>query len=472
MVSHSILLLALVASASAFQMRAPSARTPLRGALSMQSTWQQELDELLDIDTPLRERPKLTGRFMGRLGEVSSDVFSSVRERNLSKLAPRNLSYGRSLRGIHAFRKQLATDLIPDMLRKGVPKLVEGTPGVVGKIISAVGPQSVVKSGRRVATSARTMVTDREKRSAALAGLRRDVKNTVRATPEGLQTPMYDLFTTMDLFEFRRYEPFSVVSVAVVPELGESSPFSFEPLPLTKPFGTLNAYLQGANLLDGEAEKLPKCTPVIIDDIAMSFVLPDGLTSRTAPVPTAEGVTLRDVKAEFVASRDFTGLATEGEVARQRATLEDALIAEGVVFDVKSFRVMTYNSPLTVPWVRRNEVSFAVKMPEGMPLEPVRAKNIPVEGEDGAGVVAVVRGGMQAVRAAVVAPVSTPVASVVSTPISAPVSAVGADLDAGMDAVDDDVEVQVKEEEEEEEEEEMEEEMEEEEVEEEEELAE
>jgi hypothetical protein len=53
----------------------------------------------------------------------------------------------------------------------------------------------------------------------------------------------------------------------------------------------------------------------------MSFVLPGiCLTSRTAPVPTAEGVTLRDVKAGFVAS-GLTG-HMEGEVVCQwRATL-------------------------------------------------------------------------------------------------------------------------------------------------------
>jgi hypothetical protein len=198
MVSHFILL-ALVASATAlstvaFQMppmRAPLSlttsmpptsasvhsmhRTPCttpaqRGAstwrmqpMQSTSTWQEELNELLDIDTPLRSRRTLTRRFIGRLGEVASDTMGAARERNFSKLAPRDLSYGRALHGVHAFRKQLASDLLPDLLRKGVPRLVDGTPRVVGKIVKAPmeGPKSVVSGTRRAVASARVMVTDR-----------------------------------------------------------------------------------------------------------------------------------------------------------------------------------------------------------------------------------------------------------------------------------------------------------------------
>ena len=45
--------------------------------------------------------------------------------------------------------------------------------------------------------------------------------------------------------------------------------------------------------------------------------------------------------------------------------MEDALISAGIVYDNSSFKVLNYNPPFTVPWIRRNEVSFRITLPEG-----------------------------------------------------------------------------------------------------------
>lgn len=94
------------------------------------------------------------------------------------------------------------------------------------------------------------------------------------------------------------------------------------------------------------------------------------------------------VPAEVVAAREFPGFATDGEVSRQRAMLEDALLADGVPYDNLSFKVrrgcrsccmeripsptpplcpshpfpqvLQYNPPYTLPWLRRNEVVIKV----------------------------------------------------------------------------------------------------------------
>jgi hypothetical protein len=42
--------------------------------------------------------------------------------------------------------------------------------------------------------------------------------------------------------------------------------------------------------------------------------------------------------------------------------LEDALLADGVIYDNLSFKVFQYNPPYTLPWLRYNEVSLSVDM--------------------------------------------------------------------------------------------------------------
>ena len=65
----------------------------------------------------------------------------------------------------------------------------------------------------------------------------------------------------------------------------------------------------------------------------------------------------------MVATRSFPGYATEKEVARQRALLEDALLADGFAYDNLSFKALQFNPPQTLPWVRRNEVSLQITLP-------------------------------------------------------------------------------------------------------------
>ena len=101
-------------------------------------------------------------------------------------------------------------------------------------------------------------------------------------------------------------------------------------------------------------------TPVIMNDGAMEFVLPSGIVADTAPLPNTNDIFIKDIPAATVATLEFTGFVTDGEIARQRALLEDALLADGVRYDNLSFKVFQYNPPYTLPWRRRNEVSLKI----------------------------------------------------------------------------------------------------------------
>jgi glycosyltransferase involved in cell wall biosynthesis len=104
----------------------------------------------------------------------------------------------------------------------------------------------------------------------------------------------------------------------------------------------------------------------------MSFVLPTEYSAASAPAPTDEQVRLEQIPLQTLAVVDFTGFATDGEIARQREKLLSQLKADGVQLIVDSttdaFSVFQYDPPYTLPWLRRNELAIPVVAPRMSPL--------------------------------------------------------------------------------------------------------
>ena len=373
----------------------PHLRLPHSATKILKATWQEDLDGILDIDTDWSSRKSLTKSFLGKLKEVTSDVADSIRERDVRKVAPKNLAYGKAVAGLQDFQNQLISDIIPDILTKGVPKLVDEGPRVLQKFASQ-GPSVAVSKGRRALSAAQKLSQDPNKLQSAFKDIRREIRNLVKSTPEGLETPPYDVVQERESYQIRRYSGYSVCSAPMTSKClsGEEKAdagdndstmggsyydngLEMDPMVLSSSFNTLARYIFGANTGIGEddeddgiesdsgkcGEKLRMTTPVIMDEERMSFVLPTGLTSATAPTPTSKAVQLRDVEGGLWATREFTGYTTEGEISRQRAKLEDSLMEDEIVYAAESFQVLNYNPPFTVPWVRRNEVSFRLITP-------------------------------------------------------------------------------------------------------------
>jgi len=325
------------------------------------ATWQEDLDQILDVDTPCDVRQNVAKDFFQKFTEISNDVMSAVQEQSIEKIAPKSSAYGKAFSGFQAFQNQLISDIIPDLLTKGVPKLVDEGPKFFNQLLER-GPNEFVETGQKAINTAREIVGDASMLQSTVDDLRREIKNIVKSTPEGLQTPVYEVLSKTEEYEVRKYAPYSVcttnmVSSAIVPDPGS---IIVEPFMTSNSFNTLAKYIFGENMLDGQSEKLSMTTPVITDANSMSFVLPRTYDSMSAPIPTSEAVILKDLPSEILAVREFSGLVTEGEVSRQKAKLEDALIAAGVVYNSASFKVLQYNPPYTLPWVRRNEICVSI----------------------------------------------------------------------------------------------------------------
>lgn len=97
-----------------------------------------------------------------------------------------------------------------------------------------------------------------------------------------------------------------------------------------------------------------------IDSWTMAFILPEGYTSDTAPLPTDKRVTLRAVTERKVASIRFSGRLGNESAERQRAKLAAWLDARSLEHQ-GDWKIATYDPPFTLPWFRRNEVLVTLR---------------------------------------------------------------------------------------------------------------
>lgn len=316
---------------------------------SSEGTWQEDVDSILNVDTSCDARKEKISELLSKSSSVIDDIRLAVTEKDIKKLAPPNLSYGKAVKGLQAFREQLFSDVIPGLLFNDAPKLLQNSPKLINELVSD-GPKTlsnIISKSQELVSDISEISQDPSRLQSTVDELRREVKNIVRSTPEGLQTPSYSVLKKNEIYEVRQYASYSVCSTELEVDTDDKSS-TMNPLVSGKGFNKLADYVFG--------KKLSMTTPVIISSGSMEFVLPSGLTMSSAPIPDEMDVVLKDVSPEITASIEFTGLATDGEVMRQRAALEDALLADGITYDNLSFRVLQYNPPYTLPWLRRNEV--------------------------------------------------------------------------------------------------------------------
>ena len=323
--------------------------------------WQKDMDTFLNIDTPCSSRREVARNLLGKWQDITRDFVQAVQDRDVNVVAPKDLEYGKSIAGIQSVQKQIVSDILPDILNKGLPKLFEEGPKAIQSVIS--NPDDIISRGRELADSLKELTEDASRLQSTVEDIRREARNVVRRTPEGLETPAYQVISKNDIYEIRKYSAYSVCGTKMPVE----SDGQEKPSMPGQSFNALAGYLFGENSLD---EKMSMTTPVIMVDGNMEFVLPSPITADTAPMPKTQDIFLKDVPTETVAVVEFTGFATDGEISRQRALLEDALLADGVMYDNLTFKVFQYNPPYTLPWLRRNEVCLKVFVDGGFDATP------------------------------------------------------------------------------------------------------
>lgn len=341
--------------------------TTSAGALQAKS-WQRRLDRaLLDIDTTPKGRVKCLQRAL-KDPQLAADVrkaVSTIQEKGFGKghpeaietLWPTGTIARADIEGLFALRKQVP-ETVKEIRVRGLPTAYSDGASTTAATGSVPNPTEVLESIASLASDAKKQ---RE--------LQEEIKNAFRSTPKGLETPTYRVVRTLDgpmllgepqPVEIREYEAFTVA------RMGSASG--------AEGFNTLAGYLFGGN---AEKTAMAMTMPVevstsvgadgelVAGGSGMAFVLPKEV-SNAPPTPLTSAVEIAQVEKRVVAVKAFPGIVTDEEVERQRHVLLDVIEQEGAIEAVDASQVSTlqYNSPLTLPWRRRNEVAIVVTFDE------------------------------------------------------------------------------------------------------------
>jgi len=173
------------------------------------------------------------------------------------------------------------------------------------------------------------------------------------------EEPEYSIVKKTDVYEVRQYKQRTVAEVTY----GEED----------SGFRVLFDYISGANKGSKEVEMtIPVTQSKEIDmtvpvtqsttdgKMSMRIFLPMQYSKQNAPEPNDERVRIIDLPAEYFAVISYSGFASDGNFEEHYTELKAALDKDGMVIKGPPIKA-TYNSPFTLPFLRRNEAMYPLE---------------------------------------------------------------------------------------------------------------
>jgi DNA gyrase inhibitor GyrI len=156
----------------------------------------------------------------------------------------------------------------------------------------------------------------------------------------------YDVVKSSDVYEIRKYS--DRLAIQVASKTGNNG------------FRKLFNYISGNN---EKNQKIKMTVPVTVmeksGNITMQFYLPSKFNKNNIPNPTASEVEVINIEGGYYAVIRYSGRASENNFIKHRDILESELFMDGIVIKSPPIKA-TYNSPYTLPLMRRNEAMFKV----------------------------------------------------------------------------------------------------------------
>jgi hypothetical protein len=182
-----------------------------------------------------------------------------------------------------------------------------------------------------------------------------------------VNTPKYDIVSSDDSIEVRRYEPLIVAETKVTGAFGDAANIGFRRL-ANYIFGGNKAQTKIAMTAPvaqtASSEKIAMTAPVAQSEVdgafVIAFTMPAGYTLATLPIPNDPSVTLRAVPAQQVAAIRFSGFWSESRYKEHLTILQDWMRAHGLT-PAAPPTWARYNPPWTPWFLRRNEILIDIR---------------------------------------------------------------------------------------------------------------
>ena len=156
----------------------------------------------------------------------------------------------------------------------------------------------------------------------------------------------YDVIQKNDIYEIRYYSDRLIVQVA---NKGDNSSFR-----------KLFNYISGQNK---NSEKIAMTIPVTQTqkdgEMVMQFYLPSKFNKETTPIPNNPNVEVSIIPEGYFAVLQFSGRSSDKNFDKHHKILKQKLLEDNISIKGSAIRA-TYNSPFTLPPLRRNESMFSI----------------------------------------------------------------------------------------------------------------
>lgn len=198
-----------------------------------------------------------------------------------------------------------------------------------------------------------------------------------------IEEPDYVVVDTSAEFELRRYAPYLVAEVDVSGDFDEAGNSAFR---------TLASYIFGDNdsgskmkmtapveaRLPESGERMAMTAPVTsttggVDNLTtFAFVMERRYTLETLPVPNNPIIRIREMPERTMAVRRYSGRWTQARYRQNLDVLKLALSKAGIK-TIGDPVLARYNSPFSLPMLRRNEVMLEIEKQETLSRQPASA---------------------------------------------------------------------------------------------------
>ena len=157
----------------------------------------------------------------------------------------------------------------------------------------------------------------------------------------------YDIIQKNNIYEIRLYSDRLVVE----------SEFNND----DNAFRKLFKYISGDNKSSQKIEMTIPVTQIKKDNTSfMQFILPSKFNKNSIPIPTNLDVKISMIKKGYFAVIKYSGRSSEKNFIKYSKILQQKLLEDKILIKGLAIKA-TYNSPFTLPLLRRNEAMFNVK---------------------------------------------------------------------------------------------------------------